>query len=245
MNWDKFAPQFHESWHHKIRPFIESQECDKIYEFLKKESARGKKIAPLSSDVFRAFRETSYDNLKVVLMGMCPYHTIRKDTRFPEGMVVADGLLMGCSRTGMLQPSLSQFYAAIEKDVYEGLNLKYIPTPDVSYLAQQGVLMLNAALTTEINKAGSHIAIWQPFTEYLFTEVLAVTQVPVVFLGKDASRYSRFVAPFVWSFTLSHPASAAYSQTQWSSEGTFTKLNKILKDNNNYEIQWLLEQAPF
>lgn len=239
MNWESFKDKFHESWHPKIQPFIESEQCDKIYEVLKSESKRGKKIAPVSADVFRAFKETAYDDVKVVLMGMCPYHTIK------NGMYVADGLLMGCSHTGTLQPSLDQFYNAVEKDVYNGLNLKYSKLPDVSYLAHQGVLMLNAALTTEINKAGSHITLWQPFTEYLFTEVLALTQVPVVFLGKDAAKYTRFVPPFTWTFTLSHPASAAYSSTEWSSEGTFTKVNKILKDNNNYEIQWLCEEPPF
>jgi uracil-DNA glycosylase len=239
MNWDKFHDKFHESWHPKIRPFIESAECDGIYDTLKKESARGKKIAPLSSDVFRAFKETPYDDVKVVLMGMCPYHTIK------GGEYVADGLLMGCSHTETLQPSLDQFYNALEKDVYNGLNLKYVKTPDVRYLAHQGVLMLNAALTTEINKAGSHIALWQPFTEYLFTEAIALTQAPVVFLGKDAAKYTRFVAPFIWTFTLSHPASAAYSNTEWSSEGTFTNVNKILKDNNGWEINWLYEEPPF
>ena len=239
MNWDKFHDKFHESWHSKIRPFIESAECDSIYDTLKKESARGKKIAPLSSDVFRAFKETPYDDVKVVLMGMCPYHTSR------AGTYVADGLLMGCSHTETLQPSLEQFYKALEKDVYDGLNLKYVKTPDVRYLAHQGVLMLNAALTTEINKAGSHIALWEPFTQYLFTDVLAVTQVPVVFLGKDAAKYKRFVGPFTWTFTLSHPASAAYNHTDWDSEGVFTKVNKILKDNNGWEIDWLYEQPPF
>jgi uracil-DNA glycosylase len=239
MNWDKFHDKFHESWHPKIRPFIESAECDGIYDTLKKESVRGKKIAPLSSDVFRAFKETPYDDVKVVLMGMCPYHTIK------GGEYVADGLLMGCSHTETLQPSLDQFYNALEKDVYYGLNLKYVKTPDVRYLAHQGVLMLNAALTTEINKAGSHIALWQPFTEYLFTEAIALTQAPVVFLGKDAAKYNRFVAPFIWTFTLSHPASAAYSNTEWSSEGTFTNVNKILKDNNGWEINWLYEEPPF
>lgn len=239
MTWELFKNMFHESWHPKIKPFIESEKCDGIYDVLKRESKRGKKIAPLSSDVFRAFKETPYDDLKMVLVGMCPYHTIK------NGMYVADGLLMGCSVTQKPQPSLEQFYKALENDVYNGLNLKYVKLPDVSYLARQGVLMLNAALTTEINKAGSHIALWEPFTEYLFTEVLAVTQTPVVFLGKDAAKYKRFVGPFTWNFTLSHPASAAYNHTDWDSEGVFTKVNKILKDNNGWEINWLYEESPF
>lgn len=237
MQWERFKDQFHESWHAKVKPFIESEECDKIYEFLKKESKRGKKIAPLSSNVFRAFRETSLDNLKVVMMGMCPYHTSI------GGEYVADGLLMGCSITGKLQPSLEQFYNAVEKELYN--NVKYEKTPDVAFLANQGVLMFNAALTTEINKAGSHIALWEPFTRYFFEHMIDTAGVPIIFLGKDAAKYARYVPPFTWSFTLSHPASASYKNTDWDTEGVFGKVNKILKDNNNYEISWLYEEPPF
>jgi uracil-DNA glycosylase len=239
MQWSKFKDQFHESWHTKMQPFIESEECDKIYEFLKKESKRGKKIAPLSSNVFRAFKETPFHNLKVVMLGMCPYHTMRND------VYVADGLLMGCSVTEKLQPSLDQFYGGIERELHNGLNLKYIKTPDVSYLASQGVLMLNAALTTEINKAGSHISIWEPFTRYLFEHVLDTTGVPVIFLGKDAAKYQRYVPPFTWSFTISHPASASYKNTEWITDAVFSKVNKILRENNDYKIYWLLEEPPF
>ncbi len=42
----------------------------------------------------------------------------------------------------------------IEKELYDGLDLEHVKNPDVSYLAKQGVLMYNAALTTEMNKAG-------------------------------------------------------------------------------------------
>ena len=46
MLWDKFKDYFHESWHESVRPFIESEQCDEIYAYLKAESRRGKKIAP-------------------------------------------------------------------------------------------------------------------------------------------------------------------------------------------------------
>ena len=239
MQWEKFKDQFHESWHAKIRPFIESEECDKIYEFLKKESKRGKKIAPLSPNVFRAFKETSLDNLKVVMIGMCPYHT------FKNGSPVADGLLMGCSTTEIRQPSLQQFYDALEIELYEGLNVHAPKSPDVSYLARQGVLMYNAALTTEMNKAGSHIGNWEPFTKYLLEKVLDTSGAIYVFLGKDAAKYERYLPPMSWSFPLSHPASASYRDDKWSTEGTFGKINKILKQNNNLEIDWLDVNVPF
>ena len=239
MNWEKFKENFHESWHVKMQPFIESEACDNIYKYLKAESQRGKQIAPLSSNVYRCFMETPLDEIKVVMLGMCPYHSLK------NGEPVADGLLMGCSTTGLLQPSLDQFYGGVERELYNGLNLKYDKMADLSYLAHQGVLMLNAALTTEINKAGSHIALWEPFTKYVFEEILSTTGVPVIFLGKDAAKYQKFAPPFSYSFTVSHPASASYKNSEWDTEGVFGKVNKVLKDNNNFEIQWLQEWAPF
>jgi uracil-DNA glycosylase len=238
MNWLKFEEFFHESWHSKMRPFIESEECDAIYEYLKKEAKRGKKIAPISSNVFRCFKETLLTDLKVIIIGMCPYHTER------NGQPVADGLLMGCSITGILQPSLQKFYDGVEKELYNGLALNAIKSTDVSYLAHQGVLMLNAGLTTEINKAGSHIAIWEPFIKYFFENIVAYEGVPIIFLGKEASKYQKYIPPLSWAFSVSHPASAAYNQSEWNTEGVFGKVSKILKDNNNFEIKWL-EELPF
>lgn len=238
MKWELFKDQFHESWHAKMQPFIESDDCDNIYKYLKSESKRGKKIAPLSSNVYRCFRKTSLDDVKVVMIGMCPYHT------FVNGEPVADGLLMGCSNTGKLQPSLMKFYEGLEKELFDGLNLKYEKTPDVSYLAKQGVLMFNAALTTEMNKAGSHIDIWEPFTKYVLEEIVTPLGVPTIFLGKDASKYEKYTSPFAWNFVLTHPASAAYKQSDWDTEGKFGMVNKVLKENNNFEIMWLYD-VPF
>lgn len=228
MNWDEFAPLIHESWHDKLKPFIESEECDKIYSFLKRESGRGRKIAPLSINTWRCFKETPLTDLKLVIMGMAPYHT------FKDGKPIADGLLMGCSVTNSLQPSLYQFYDAMKREL--GGPVK--KNPDVSYLAHQGVLMYNASLTTEMRKPGSHIKLWAPFTIYLFEHVLDVTGVPIIFLGKDASMYRRYVMPFTWTFTVSHPASAAYNGEDWDSEGIFTNVNTVLKNNNNFVINW-------
>lgn len=233
MRFENFKDLFHESWHHKMKPWVESEDCDRVYGFLKKESRRGRKIAPLSSNVFRAFKETPFDELKVVFIGLSPYHTFR------HGIPVTDGMLMSCSVTGKLQPSLDKFYSAIEKELYNGLNLNVMREPDLSYLAHQGVLLTNASLTVEMNKPASHLKLWEPFIQYLLSDVLYGTGVPVVFLGREAGKYERWVAPFTWKFTVTHPASASYNDTDWDSEGVFKKLNKILKDTNNFEIKWM------
>lgn len=239
MDFKKFENLFHESWHDKMRPFIESEECDNIYKFLKAESQRGKKIAPLSVNVYRCFLETPLDELKLVILGMCPYHTLKNE------MPVADGLALSCSVTGYLQPSLDQFYNAIEKELYGGMCLNCEKNPDLTYLAKQGVLLLNAALTTEINKAGSHLELWEPFTKYVFENILSTAGVPIIYLGKEAAKFQRYSSPFSWNFPVSHPAAAAYKNTDWDSEGVFRKAAEVLKNNNNYELDWLDQDPPF
>jgi uracil-DNA glycosylase len=233
MNWEKFKDLFHESWHDKMRPFIESEACDKIYDHLKTESKRGKKIAPLSHNVWRCFKETPLNEVKVILIGMCPYHTLS------AGSPIADGLMMSCSTTSSMQPSLHQLYDGIERELYGGFAIDRRRNPDLLFLAKQGVLLCNAALTTEINKAGSHLELWEPFMKYLLEEVFAWTGVPIVFFGKEASKLKKYVAPFTFWFSISHPASAAYKNGEWDTEGVFTKINKIIKDSNGYTIDWL------
>lgn len=230
MNWDNFKSSFHESWHDVIKPFVESEACDEIYAYLKKEGRRGKKIAPLSSATFRCFHETEFDKMRVIIVGMSPYHTFKK------GAPVADGLLLSCSVTNSLQPSLDQFYDGIIRELYNDCEI--IKDPDLTYLANQGVLLFNSSLTTEMNKAGSHMTIWEPFTRYMFEHVFDGTGIPVVFLGKEAAKFERYVTPFTWKFSISHPASAAYKHTEWDSEGVFTNINKILSDNKKPEINW-------
>ena len=239
MNWDKFKNNIHPSWHEKLKGFVQSEECDLLYAHLKKDSKRGKQIAPLSENVWKAFKLCPMDELKVVLMGMSPYHT------FKNGKPVADGLMMSCSVTGYIQPSLQQLYSALESE-YNQPKGTYEVTPDLSYLAEQGVLLLNAALTTEKNKAGSHIEIWEPFIKYLFENVLVPLGVPVVFLGKDAGKYQRYMGIFSHSFVVSHPASAAYKGADWDSEGVFNKLDKLLMQNNGFSVGWLKNaEVPF
>jgi uracil-DNA glycosylase len=233
VNWEKFKDRFHPSWHESIEPFIESKECDEIYAFLKSESKRGKLIAPLSSDTYRCFLETPLNEVKIIFIGLCPYHVTY------NGSPIADGLFMGCSYTNKLQPTLENFYKAIEKEIYGGLALDRDMCPDVSYLAHQGILMCNAALTTEIGKAGSHLSTWEPFMKYLISNVFSKIRVPIVFFGKEASKLSKYVPIFNLYYTVSHPASASYMGGEWSSDGVFNKLDNYLDFVYNEKINWL------
>jgi uracil DNA glycosylase len=162
-----------------------------------------------------------------------------------KGDIVADGLLMGCSHTGYLQPTLDQFYGGIERELYQGLALDRKKNPDVLYLAKQGVLMFNIALTTELNKAGAHQELWEPFVKYLFENVFQFSGIPFVFLGKDAARVRKYLTGFDWQFPISHPASASYKNTEWDTEGVFHKIDTLLQENNGFSVEWVPIDVPF
>jgi uracil-DNA glycosylase len=243
LSWELFEPLFG-TWAERFKPFFDNGEFDPIYERLKSLTSRGKRVAPLSSDVFRCFQETPFDDMKVIMVGMCPYHTFTgwgskldpNNSKESKIVPVADGLALSCSVTKRLQPSLLQWYMAAEKELNNGEESKR--DPDLLFLAKQGVLLLNTALTVEEGKPLSHNSLWEPFMKYLFEEVLITNGIPIILLGKEASKMTRYIMPFTWVFEVSHPASASYNNSQWSSEGVFGKVNQILKQNNNNEIQW-------
>lgn len=231
LSWESFSPLFG-TYTDKFKKFFDNSGFDPIYERLKLDSLRGKQIAPLSSNVFRCFQETPFNDVRAIFCGMAPYHT------FYNNLPVADGLLMSCSVTNRLQPSLIKFYDSMERDLDRGLNLGMIRNPDLSYLSRQGILMLNASLSTEKGKPGNHAEIWEPFMKFLFEEVFNTNGIPVVFLGREAAKLKRYVFPFTWIFELVHPAASAYVSGDWDSQDIFNKINRILKDNNNEQIKW-------
>jgi uracil DNA glycosylase len=79
----------------------------------------------------------------------------------------------------------------------------------------------------------------------VFENAIAPSRVPVVFLGKEASKFKRYMGPLTWSFELSHPASASYKNTDWNTDKTFSKLNRMMIDERQELINWLDEDPPF
>lgn len=241
MEYSKVEDMFGD-WGPKFRPFIEGKEerfegkFDKIYDFLKQQSREGRKICPESKNVFRAFKECPYKNLKLIIIGQDPYSFIK------NGVYVADGIAMSCRNTGELQPSLKIFYEGIEED----LGIKTGMHPDLTYLANQGILFLNTALTVEEKKPTSHNGIWDPFMDYLFEEVINFYDRGLIYLmlGKNADAAGKAIIPFLhWGITVEHPAASAHRNREWFHEKCFTKIATILKNSNNEQIKWAYE-AP-
>lgn len=228
------------TWAKKIKPFWEEGGFDGIYEFLKKESNRGAKIAPLSSDTYKIFETVPIDDVNVIVLGMDPYN------KFIDGVPIANGIALDCANLGLgkMQPSLEQFLNAIEKDVYNGLALDRCKFPNLDFMCKEGIFLLNSALTVEKDKAGSHSEIWKPFIQYLFENVFRYMDVPIIYLGKNAQYFQQYSFNKKLDFPLSHPASASYSKTNWDSEGVFKKVTDIVYKNNGVKLEWI-EKLPF
>lgn len=215
-------------WGRVLKSFIFSGDFDNIIKELAKQSNDGKRFTPPLKDVFRAFIECPYNDLKVVIIGQDPYPQIN----------TADGIAFSCGKTKELQPSLEYILNEVNRTVYNG-NPGSLD-PDLTRWSNQGILMLNTALTTTVGKIGQHYKIWQPFLAYLFDYLTWNNNGLIyVYLGKEAKEWSEAVNDNNYKFFAVHPASAAYNkESRWDSQNIFVEVKKIIERNYNEKIIW-------
>lgn len=215
-------------WAIKLRGFIYSSDFDNIIKELARLSSEGKRFTPKLSQMFRAFEECPIDELKVVILGQDPYPQFE----------VADGIAFSCGNTNVAETSLKYMLEEINRHVYKGhpgsLN------PDLTRWSNQGILMLNTALSTTVSKIGQHYAIWQPFLAYLFDYLTwNVNGLVYVYMGKEAKTWSDAVNENNYKFYVSHPASAAYAGSKtWDSQNVFNEVNNLVEKTHNTKIIW-------
>jgi uracil-DNA glycosylase len=216
-------------WAVKLKSFVYSSDFDKILHTLYDEREAGKRFTPPLKQVFRAFEECPVADLKVVMIGQDPY----------PHFGVADGIAFSCGNTQRPQPSLDHLFAAIDKTVYPGELIEH--DPDLTRWANQGVLMLNRALTCQVDKVGSHYDIWQDFVMYVL-DMLSLTNSGLIFclLGAKAQELESVISQSHYIIKASHPASAAYTKSQWECNDLFNEANRIIELNNGpeFKITW-------
>lgn len=216
-------------WANKLKGFVQSSDFNKILDVLYKLREDGKRFTPPLKQVFRAFEECPINKLKVIMIGQDPY----------PHFGVADGLAFSCSNTGKPQPSLKNIFEAIDATVYPGQTIEH--NPDLTRWANQGVLLLNSALSCQIDKVGSHYAIWKEFIAYVM-DILNFTDSGLIFvlMGKQAQELEGLIDDHHYIIKVSHPASAAYTKTTWDCGNMFNTCNTIIEGQNGKEftIQW-------
>ena len=149
--------QLHSSWLAIIGDELEKPYMQALQAFLKEEKVAGKVIFPPSPLIFNAFNHTHFEQVRVVIIGQDPYHG--QDNK---GQAQAHGLSFSVPVGVALPPSLQNIFKEIAFD----LNIIMNRNGDLTPWAAQGVLLLNATLTVEQAKAGSHQNKgWEAFTD--------------------------------------------------------------------------------
>lgn len=212
-------------WGPALVNYVTTSDFIKILKTLLREAQDGKRFSPQIKNLFRAFEECPYDKLKVVIIGQDPYPQIG----------VADGIAFSCSNTGRKEKSLEQIFQSIKDTV----DADYVGNADLKAWANQGVLLLNCALTVTTNKPGAHYLLWRPFTTQLLDYLLWNKQGLIyVFLGKKAAEYAELIPDNHFKIILSHPASAAYNDSSWDCENLWNKINEYLSKNDQELLVW-------
>lgn len=185
-------------------------------------------IYPPPQNIFRAFELCPFDAVEVVILGQDPYH----------GPKQANGLCFAVGEGVTLPPSLQNIFKEIESD----LGTKIIHhSGDLERWARQGVLLLNATLTVEAHKAGSHQGKgWEQFTDVAI-KALSDQREHLVFIlwgnyAKAKGAHIDRTKHLVIESAHPSPFSASYG---FFGSRPFSKTNEYLKSHDKKPIDWL------
>lgn len=192
-----------------------------------------KPLCPLQSDVFKAFELCPLRNLKVVMIGQDPY---------PQ-KGVATGILFG-NKAEVSEDNLSPSLNIIKEAVinYEIPHNCIIFDQTLESWAKQGILMLNSALTVEMNRIGSHTMIWRPFIASLLKNLsLYDSGVIYVLFGRQAQTFKPYInKSFNYIYEVEHPTYFARNNTKMPYKFFIDIKNKV-KEIYGIPVEWYKE----
>lgn len=212
-------------WDNVLEEEVNKDYFKNLLEFIKKEYEQ-KTIYPKQTEIFKAFRNTSYQNTKVVILGQDPYHGINQ----------AEGLSFSVKEGINKPPSLQNIFKELNSDL--GYNIPQ--TGSLVPWAEEGVLLLNTVLTVEANKPASHKDLgWEKFTDEVIKKVNEKTT-PVVFIlwGSFARSKKSFITnPIHYIVESPHPSPFSAYNGFFGSK-PFSKTNNFLISNGLKPINW-------
>lgn len=192
-------------------------------------------VLPKKEDVFKAFTLCSPERVKVIMLGQDPY---------PQ-KGVATGLAFG-NNTKEISPSLKIIRDSINE--YAKSKGDFMPIIDNSLQswAEQGVLLLNSALTVEEGIPGSHTLTWRPFIQSFLRDMsLTRPDIIYVFFGKTAQSYISSLSNFLYEpiiMVSEHPSYYARNNI-YMDYNIFKEIDYHTKRMNNETIQWYIPRG--
>jgi uracil-DNA glycosylase len=217
------------SWKRVLKEEFEKDYIKKLSLFLQTQQENGLHIFPPKHLIFNAFDQIPFEKVKVVILGQDPYHGINQ----------AHGLAFSVNKGVAIPPSLKNIFKELH---LEYPSFKHPKHGDLSQWANQGVLLLNATLTVEESKAGSHQNQgWEIFTDKVI-QLLSEQRTGIIFIlwGKYAQSKAKLIdLEKHVVLSAAHPSPlSAYSGFLGCNH--FIKTNEFLKQAGQTEINWQL-----
>lgn len=216
-----------ESWREVLQPQFDSVYFEMLTTFVRK-AYQASTVYPPGSKIFEAFNRTPFDKVKVVILGQDPYH----------GPNQAHGLCFSVQDGIQPPPSLINIYKELQKEYGVAVNMT---NGNLMRWADQGVLLLNATLTVEAGKAGSHQGKgWETFTDAAI-KALSDRREGLVFMlwGSYAQQKGRVIdRTRHLVLESSHPSPLSVYRG-FDGCGHFKKANQYLQSRGQEPIDWL------
>lgn len=213
------------SWKKHLAQEFQKNYFAELSEFVKTEY-KSQVVYPPGKELFAAFDNCSFPNLKVVILGQDPYH----------GAGQANGLCFSVNEGIKPPPSLVNIF----KELHHDLGKPMPKSGNLSRWAQQGILLLNATLTVRANSPGSHQNRgWETFTDQVI-EMVSQQKENVVFIlwGAYAQKKKSLIDENK-HFIISSPHPSPFSAYNgFFGSGPFSKTNLYLKKHGISEIDW-------
>jgi len=215
------------SWKKLLKPEFEKEYMHELEAKLRV-AYQEKVIYPRPADIFAAFNLTSFDKIKVVIIGQDPYH----------GPNQAHGLCFSVQPGIKVPPSLANIYKELQSDL--GLNM-----PKHGCLkswAENGVLLLNALLTVEDGKPMSHKNFgWEKFTDHVI-DLINEKKENIVFMlwGSPAHSKAKNVDPQKHYVLKSVHPSPLSSYRGYFGCKHFSLCNQFLESKGIKPVDWSL-----
>lgn len=216
-SWNEvLAKEFEKDYYKILRSFL-------VHEY------QTEKIYPSMYDIFNAFKATSYEDVKAVIIGQDPYHQPSQ----------AHGMCFSVKKGVRMPPSLVNIYREISDD----LGIRMGTCGYLMPWAQQGILLLNTILTVREGRPMSHKGYgWETFTDAVLMK-LNERKEPIIFLlwGAPAKKKAALISNknhIILEAAHPSPLSAHYG---FFGCKHFSKTNEYLKSWGQKPIDWQIK----
>ncbi len=185
-------------------------------------------IFPPTSMIFRALELVDFYEAKVLILGQDPYHDLGQ----------ANGLSFSVNKEIMIPPSLRNIFLELKDD----LNIPISQHGDLTFWAQQKILLLNSVLTVEHGKPNSHKELgWDKLTDQIISQLSKRGNMIFVLWGKIAQSKLQLINKKTNKvLSAPHPSPLSAYRGFFGCRH-FSKINKTLIESGSSKINWKLD----